>query len=184
MKNIVISNINWILTGVIVLALVGLVVLGIFYMSEESDQDKLADTRDEKQEELNILVAEANAVDEDALLADALKKLEEIQDRFPADLDSTDVLSLLLDYQEETNVDIQPLVVQPATELEIAGQTYMGVGFTATVSGSLENILTFIDILENGEISTFTVSGINLSGSGGDWSTSLTGSVTSVKTSA
>ena len=45
MKNIVISNINWILTGVIVLALVGLVVLGIFYMSEESDQDRGGDYR-------------------------------------------------------------------------------------------------------------------------------------------
>lgn len=182
MKSFVITNINWILTGVILLTLVGLVVLGIFYMNEESDQDKLADTIDEKQQELDALGS--NVVDEEALLADALKKLDEMHEGFPADLDSTDVLTIILDYEKETNISAMPLMVQPATELEIAGQTYISVGFTATVSGSLPNILAFIDKLENGEISTFTVRGINLSGSGGDWSTSMSASVISTKSSA
>lgn len=182
MKNFIITNINWILTGVIVLALVGLVVLGIFYMNEESDQDKLADTRVEKQQELDSM--ESDVVDEDALLAEALKKLDETHAGFPADMDSTDLLSLILDYQRETHVDIQPLTVQPGGEIEIAGQTYISVGFTATVSGSLPNIMAFINKLENGDISTFSVSGINLSGSGGNWSTSMSASVISTKSSA
>lgn len=171
MKNLIVKNINWILTGIIVIALAGLGYLGISYMNEESDQDRIADKIDDKK--IELAEQEAGQEDENALLVEAQAKLDKATEGFPIDLDSTDVIALILDFQEETNVDIMPLSVQPAASIEIGGQSYTTVSFTATVQGTLQNILDFIEKMESGPISTFAVSGVSLAGSGPNWSTSI-----------
>ncbi len=171
MKNLVVRHINLILTGVILLALAGLIVLGVFYMNEESDQDDLADEIAQKKADLNGI--HANNPDEEALLTDALASLESASEGFPVNLDTTDVIALILDYAEETHVEILPLNTQPAVVKEIEGKLYMSVSFTATIHGTFQSVLDFISKLESGSVNTFSVSGVNLSGSGSSWSTSL-----------
>ena len=181
MKAFVIKHINLFLTGVILLALAGLIVLGIFYMNEESEQDDLADEIAMKKGELHS--AQTNGVDEDSLMSQALTRLETASEGFPENLDTTDVIGIILDYEAETNVEILPLNMSPAVVQQIDGQTYMAVSFTATVHGAKQNVMDFIEKLESGPIKTFTVTGVNLSGSGSSWSTSMSVTVISLMTS-
>ncbi len=178
MKIFAIRHINLILTGVILLALAGLIVLGIFYMNEESEQDDLADEIVQKEVELNGM--QANSPDEEAILTEALARLEAASEGFPTNLDATDVIALILDYSAETNVEILPLNTSPAVVQVIDGNTYMAVSFTATIHGTFESVLDFISKLESGSINTFSVSGVNLSGSGSSWSTSMSVTVISI----
>ncbi len=177
MKSFVVRHINLILTGVILLALAGLIVIGVFYMSEESEQDDLADEVAQKKAELDGM--QANSTDEEAILTSALARLEAANEGFPANLDATDVISLILEYSAETNVEILPLNTQPATVIDIEGQSYLSVSFSATIHGTFQNVLDFINKLESGSINTFSVSGVNLSGSGSSWSTSMAVTVVS-----
>ncbi len=171
MKSCIVSHINLILTGVILLALAGLIIIGVFYMSEESEQDDIADEIAQKEVELADL--QANSTDEESVLNAALARLEAANEGFPSNLDATDIIALILDYSAETHVDILPLNTQPATVIDIEGQSYMSVSFSATIHGTFQNVLDFINKLESGSINTFSVSGVNLSGSGSSWSTSM-----------
>ncbi|MBT4510747.1 MAG: hypothetical protein HOC20_00865 [Chloroflexi bacterium] len=178
MKSLVVRHINLILTAVILLALAGLVVIGVFYMNEESKQDDLADEVAQKEAELDGMLA--NGTGEEAVLTAALARLEAANEGFPTNLDATDVITLILGYSAETHVDILPLNTKPATIIDIGGQPYMSVSFSATIHGTFENVLDFIDKLENGSINTFSVNGVNLSGSGSSWSTSMAVTVLSI----
>ncbi|NQT72665.1 MAG: hypothetical protein HQ553_07825 [Chloroflexi bacterium] len=170
MKSFVISNINWILTGVIVLVLVGLVALGVLYMSEESNQDKLADTKVEKEIELTNL--ELNAVDEEAILAKALEDLDKMSSSFPVEMDDVDVMEFLIDLADETKVEIT-LKAGKAAASNLAGVSYLSVPITATIDGTFNNVLNFIDRIESGKISTITIGNCTIQGTGADWSTSM-----------
>lgn len=176
MKTFVIRNVNWILTAVIVLALAGIIALGVLYMGEESDQDNLADKEIEKQEELANL--ESGAVDEDAILAEALAELEQMSSGFPVEMDDVDVMEFLINLADETNVGIT-LKAGTAEESTLAGGTYLTVPITATINGTENNVLNFVDKIENGEIETFNIAACTIQGSGADWSASISMSLMS-----
>ncbi len=178
MKSIVVRHINLILTGVILLALAGLIVIGVFYMNEESEQDDLADEIAQKRADLDGI--QANSPDEEAIPTAALTRLEAANDGFPINLDATDIIALILDYSAETHVEILPLNTQPATVIDIEGHSYMSVSFSATIHGTFQHVLDFINKLESGSINTFSVSGIRLTGSGSSWSTSMAVTVVSL----
>lgn len=180
MKKFALRNINWILTGVIVLALVGLIMLGVLYMGEESDHDALAETRVEKQAELDGL--KAGEVDENAILAEAQAELEQLSSVFPAEMDDVDVMEFLMDLAHETNVTIDLKAGNPV-EQEIAGGYYLSVPVTANINGTHSDVLNFIDRLESGEIATINITKCTISGEGAQWSASLTFGLTSRRVS-
>ena len=181
MKSFAINNINWILMGVIVLALGGLIALGVLYMSEESDQDKLADTKVEKNEELTNL--NSGVVDEEAILVKALADLEELRSGIPTEMDDVNVMEFLITLADETNVDII-IKAGEAVEQDLAGESYMAVEITATINGTFDNILNFIDSIESGEIKTFDIGNCSIQGSGADWDVAMSMSLVSQASSS
>jgi hypothetical protein len=130
----------------------------------------------EKKAELDDL--NSNGVDEGAILAEAQAELEQLNNGFPAAMDDVDVMEFLMNLADETNVEINVKASKPSGE-ELAGGYYMTVPASATVDGNYEDVLNFIDSLEDGEIKTIVINDCVIDGDGADWSASISFSLTS-----
>ena len=103
--------------------------------------------------------------------------------RAAIELSSNNVMEILLQAAEENRVDVLPLSgVRPAEIEAINGNDYLKVNFSMKPTGTLPEILNFIDAMETGNIGgekygTLVISGVTISGKGGAWSANFKGSI-------
>ncbi|GEM_PF-1586690 len=175
-----------IICGVIILLAVGgYIYLGILYNDEQTKQDDLDPQITSAELEWNRLkLREPEHLDE--LLAERRNELEAEKTLFPVDLSSNNVMEILLQAAEESNVNILPLGgINPAQQVKVLENEYYKVSFRLTPTGTLRNVRDFIDKLEKGtiggkELTTIVVKDVSLSGKGGSWRASLSGEVYSL----
>lgn len=173
---------NVLIVAMIVLALAGYIILGVFYMGEESDQDDITSQIEERSPVLAELEANYMTEDEEKVaLAAAQNVLDEKQKLIPVGLDSNTVMQKILQYAEENRVQLPGLSIPPETVQEADGIEYYMVSFSMSITGAFANVMDFISTLENNEeIGTLQVSDVSMRESGGQWSATFSVSLASL----
>jgi hypothetical protein len=151
------SWITWNLAGFFLLV----IVIGAnFYVwkaraADETQMTSLSGNLAAVQQQINKVAEPAG--DLKTRLAAAEAAYAATQTGFPTAVDRNEVMDYLLDVAEENSVQILPLTSE-GWKMERNGQQYNVLSFTATVSGSLENVLNLIDSLHNGKYRTLAIS--------------------------
>ena len=161
----------------ILLSIGGCIYLGVLYNGDQSDQDDLEDQIAQNEPLKKILEDDRANKDLDKLLDDANDRLVEVEALIPAEKDSTDVIEMLMEMTKESGIDMPPLAgrVSQATTTTIAGNEYYVITFNLTPTGSYDQVLDFINLLENGEMENITLEYTALVDSGSSWSANLSG---------
>jgi hypothetical protein len=92
-----------------------------------------------------------------AQLAAAQDAYAATQEGFPTAVDRNEVLDYLLDVAEANSVQILPLTSE-GWKTEQNGQRYNVLSITASVYGSLANVLNLVDSLHHGKYPTLAIS--------------------------
>lgn len=168
------------LSLVILGCVIGIIILTIMSLSAKQEQDDLeAAIKDAKKE-----LAQAQSVNLEEMeqeLAEIEGQLDEIEVNFPSNLDSTDVMEIVLGYADKHHVKILPIRMSPTGETVVQGKKYYLVSFDATIQGTFSNLLGFISELEDGEYETITIGDTRISGKGSSWTANLSVNVYSQK---
>jgi hypothetical protein len=151
------SRITWNLAGVFLLVIV---IAANFYVwqaraVDERLKDSLNGNLEVVQQQIDQVVEPADGLQ--AQLAAAQAAYAATQTGFPTAVDRNEVVDYLLDVAEENGVQILPLTSE-GWKTEQVGQRYNVLSITATVSGSLENVLDLIDSLHHGKYPTLAIS--------------------------
>jgi hypothetical protein len=150
-------RITWNLAGFFLLVIV---IAANFYVwqaraADEAQMASLSANLAAVQQKINNVTEPAN--DLAARLAAAQAAYAATQTGFSTVVDRNEVVDYLLDVAEENSVEILPLTSE-GWKTEQNGQKYNVLSITATVSGSLENVLNLIDSLHHGKYPTLAIS--------------------------
>ena len=189
MKNIKMGQIKFsprvlqIVCGVIVILAIGAYAyMGYMYSDELGKQDDLESELDDANEKW-ARVKDRPVEDLESILEQTKQELEEEESIFPVELSANDVMQLLLQAAEEHGLNILPLTgIRPADTENVLGNKYWKVDFNLRPSGTLPQLLGFLEAMEQGEIggeryATMTLSDVQVSGKGGKWQLGFKGSI-------
>ena len=151
------SRITWNLVGFFLLVIV---IAANFYVlkaraADDAQKISLSGNLAALQQQINKVAEPAG--DLAARLAAAQAAYAATQTGFPTVVDRNEVMDYLLSVADENNVQILPLTSE-GWKTEQNGQKYNVLSITATVSGSLENVLNLIDSLHHGKYPTLAIS--------------------------
>ncbi|MFO8102330.1 MAG: hypothetical protein R6U37_09255 [Dehalococcoidia bacterium] len=176
------QTMGMIICGVIIVAAIGAgVYLGLLYMDEQEKQDDL-EMEIERAELEWERVKGREEKDLTQILAERRDELEEEESIFPVETNANKVMEILLEAAEESGVNILPLSgINPAKTEMINEKEYYKVDFRLNPRGTFQQVLNFIEKLEDGYIgeeryATIVVTDLTISGKGSSWSASLSGS--------
>jgi len=149
---------------VIVAALIGLYTA--VYLPQRAEQDDLIARRDRAQV-LRSQLADSKSDLEDEL-ASAQSSLSTSQAQYPQEIHSIEYGEHIFEIVEECNLQLTSLSFPRPAGVTQGSVTYRVVSRTLPVSGSLENIFKFIDIINTDPRFTSTrVKSVNLNVGGG-----------------
>jgi hypothetical protein len=151
------SRITWNLVGFFLLVIV---IAANFYVwkaraADDTQMASLTANLAVVQQQINKVAAPAG--DLEAQLAAAQAAYAATQTGFPTAVDRNEVVDYLLDVAGENSVEILPLT-SDGWKTELNGQKYTVLDISATLSGSLENVLKLIDSLHHGKYPTLAIS--------------------------
>jgi hypothetical protein len=86
--------------------------------------------------------------------------LESLQNAFPTKLDSPTIVQGLLDYANQSHVAIRQMNALPASKVAVAEEgepSYTVLRYTLVVEGGLQDMLSFLSLVENGTSQTAAI---------------------------
>ncbi len=172
-----------IVCGVVILLAIGAYVyIGLLYNDEQEKQDELDTQIQSANLEWQRLEDRTEMPDLHGLLEQRKNELAEEESLFPVDVTANNVMEILLQAADESNVDILPLSgIKPAKTESVGENDYYKVDFKLSPQGTLSNVLNFVQKLEYGtiganQIGTTIVNSLSLTGKGRAWRANMSGS--------
>ena len=138
----------WLIIGGIIL-IVALVGLYTVYSGQAGVRGNLNERLDRAQTLLPGLTKQKQDLEDQ--LASAQSSLEASQAQFPESVESIEYDDDLFEIAADCNVDISKITASPPTSRTVGAVTYPVSSFVMDVSGSVDDILTFINAVRTGE---------------------------------
>ncbi len=152
--------------AVVVILLVVYGVLALDYMKQGPEQDRLLSEIGEIDQSLQALPERPpDRLEELAVLQASLAAEQET---ISSDINSSDVIEVILSLAQGTGVKAIPLVTAPWSEERVGEETYRVLRLNVGVEGTFAQVSAFIDRLENGEFSTLSVEQLSIDVAGED----------------
>jgi hypothetical protein len=137
----------WLILGAVILV-AALVSLYMVYSGQAAERNDLNARLDRAETLLPTLTSNKQELENQ--LAQAQSSLNTSQAQFPQVLESIKYNDDLFEIADDCNVDITRLTASPPTSKAVGAVTYSVSSFVMTVSGSIDNILKFIDAIGTG----------------------------------
>ena len=132
-----------VLGAVVIVA--AIVVVGMFYFRQAGERSALNDRLDRAQTLLPGLTTSKNNLEDQLVSAQA--SLEESSAKFPESVESIEYGEYLFEIADDCNVVLDTLVFPRPGVRTVGGVACSVVSLSLPVSGTLENIFTFIDAI-------------------------------------
>jgi hypothetical protein len=139
----------WLIIGGIIL-IVALVGLYTVYSGQAQERGNLNERLSEAQK-TRLPTLTKQKQDLENQLASAQSLLEASQAQFPESVESIEYDDDLFEIAADCNVDISKITASPPTSRTVGAVTYPVSSFVMDVSGSVDDILTFINAVRTGE---------------------------------
>ena len=172
-----------IICGVIILVCIGVYVyVGLMYNTEQGEQDDL-EAELQAANDKWTRIKDRPVEDLESILEQTQEKLAEVESIFPVDLTANDVMQLLIQAADEHGLNILPLSgIKPAKTVTVNDKDYWIVEFTLRPSGTLSQLLGFLESMEKGQIggntyASISISDVGIQGRGGSWQINFKGSI-------
>lgn len=150
------NKIAIILIGAVLLVVYGL--LAMDYMKQGSEQDRLLSEIEEvEQSQASLVEPSSDAYERLAALQAELDAESEI---IPSEIDSSDVVDIILSLAQQVGVKAIPLATQPWVEEHIGGNTYLVFRLNVEIEGFFSKVTEYVTRLESGEYTTLVVENI------------------------
>ena len=137
----------WVM-GMLVLFLAVYAVLGFSYFGKVSEQPDLRTTRDQW-----ARIVARSSVEEDIREKEA--ELQALQESIPsADLTEIDVFQTMWDLADQVRLnpaDVEPKLTGEVASQKVGNSAYRVLSFSMKVSGDVDQVRDFVQILDNGE---------------------------------
>ena len=148
---------------VIVAALVGLYTV---YSRQAAERGQLNERLDAAETHLPVL--SASKTDLESQLAQAQSSLNSSQTKFPAAIESIEYGEYIFELAERCNLQLASLSFPRPAARAVGSVTYSVVSLSLPVSGTLENIFKFIDLIKTDpHFASTSVNSVNLNVGGG-----------------
>jgi len=132
-----------------VILVAALVSLYIIYSGQAGERGDLQDRLSEAQTRLPTLTKQKQDLEDQLAQAESLLDTSEAQ--FPESVESIEYDDDLFEIADDCNVDITKITASPPSGRTVGAVTYSVSSFVIGVSGSAENILTFINAVRTGD---------------------------------
>ncbi len=150
------NKIAIILIGAVLLVVYGL--LAMDYMKQGSEQDRLLSEIEEvEQSQASLVEPSSDAYERLAALQAELDAESEI---IPSEIDSSDVVDIILSLAQQVGVKAIPLATHPWVEEHIGGNTYLVFRLNVEIEGFFSKVTEYVTRLESGEYTTLVVENI------------------------
>jgi len=157
------NKVGLIAVGIILIA--ALVSLYIVYSGQATERAGLTDRLETAQARLPLLTAQKNDLEND--LAQAQWELDASAAQYPQEIHSIEYGEHIFEIVEECNLQLSALNFPRPASATQGSVTYRVVSLTLPVSGTLENIFKFIDIINTDpRFASTQVKSVNLAGGG------------------
>lgn len=134
---------------VIVILVAALAPLYVVYSRQAGERDALNERLSRAQILLPGLTKQKQDLEDQLAQAESLLDASEAQ--FPESVESIEYDDDLFEIADDCNVDITKITASPPTGRTVGAVTYSVSSFVVGVSGSVENILKFINAVRTGE---------------------------------
>lgn len=147
-------SIKSVLAMALVVIVIANIVVWVNHINKSSEAESLrAEITSINEEMQQMTLPESN-------LEEAIESTQEaltaaVKD-FPISLNRNEVMDFILDLADTCGVQVMPLVSEGWSDEE-AGASYRVLGFSGTVTGSINDISEFIFELQNGSYETLTI---------------------------
>lgn len=143
------------ITLIIVVLLVVYGLLGMDYMRQGSEQERLLSEIEEVNQSREALPEASTAFAE--MLAVIQANLATEYETIPSEVSSSDVIDTILSLAQEIGVDAVPLITQPWMEQHIGENAYNIFRISVEIEGLFSQVREFVGRLEGGTFSTLVV---------------------------
>jgi hypothetical protein len=160
------------LTAVLIVALLAVYYLvGTDYLKERRDKESLTSQVSQATQALALIPSPP--ADLETRLDGARTGLEDAQNVFPAQLNSTGIIDYILRLADDAGVKAIPLLTQPWEVQSVEENNLRILRLQISVTGTYNGMSSFLSRLENGEVETLvmeyvTVDSIAMPFKGGD----------------
>jgi len=148
------------ITLLIIILLVVYYLLGMGYMKQQKEYEALTSQIADVTQTLREIPKPPQDLEQ--RLADAQASLAAEQSAFPGKMNTTQVINSILELADDCEVKAIPLITQPWSTEEVGQHSYYVFRLNVAIEGSLSQLLTFVDKLENSEFETLVVEGLRV----------------------
>ncbi len=144
--------------AIILISVVLLVVYGLLamdYMKQGSEQERLLSEIEEVEQSREALEEPSGDAYEQLTAIQA--ELDAEGEVMPSEIDSSDVIDIVLGLAQEIGVKAVPLTTQPWTEERIGENTYRAFRLNVEIEGLFSEVTEYVTRLETGEYTTLVV---------------------------
>ena len=147
-------SIKSVLAMALVVLVIANIVVWVNHINKRSEAESLrAEITSINEEMQQMTLPESNL--EEAIESTQEALTSAVKD-FPISLNRNEVMDFILDLADTCGVQVMPLVSEGWSDEE-AGASYRVLGFSGTVTGSINDISEFIFELQNGSYETLTI---------------------------
>ena len=148
------------ITLLIIILLVVYYLLGTGYMKQQKEHEALTSQIADVTQTLREMPKPPQDLEQ--RLAAAQASLIAEQSAFPDKMNTTQVINSILELADNCEVKAIPLITQPWSIEEVGQHGYYVFRLNVAIEGSLSQLLTFVDELENSEFETLVVEGLKV----------------------
>jgi len=148
------------ITLLIIILLVVYYLLGMGYMKQRKEHEALTSQIADVTQTLREIPELPQDLEQRLAAAQASVAAE--QSAFPGKMNTTQVINSILELADDCEVKAIPLITQPWSTEKVRQHDYYVFRLNVAVEGSLSQLLTFVDKLENSEFETLVVEGLEV----------------------
>ncbi len=142
-------------TAFIVVLVMVYAVLGMGYLDQRQEQEELTAQISEVSQTLREIPQPPEGLEQQ--LAEAQTSLTAEQSSFPSEINTTQLINTILGVASACGVDATPMATEPWAVEMVGKHSYPVLRLTLAVEGSLPEITTFANELEEGEYTTLII---------------------------
>ena len=159
------SNKVWLIVGAVILV-AAVVIVYTIYSRQAAERDDLTERLERAETLLPVLTAQTNELEDQ--LAQAQSLLDTSQEQYPQTIHSIEYGEYIFEIVDKCNLTLASLSFPKPTSRQEGSVTYRVVSLSLPVSGALENIFEFIDIIRTDpRFASTRVNSVNLNVAGG-----------------